>query len=139
MAVATEKFYIGSESDEEIVCIPKRELQRLHDGLQHLHDENLSMTMVMHKGFHVRVQPLKAPRDVLSKLTIQSLLYYIASFKMSPPLHISVRGDGFIKTTRKTNKINKCGLIEELGRQGELVADRRDSEAHFINTYCLQK
>ena len=97
------------------------------------------MTMVMHKGFHVRGQHLKAPREVLSKLTIQSLLYYIASFKTSPTLHISERREGSIGTRTRTNKLNKRGLIEELGRQVELVADRRDGEALFINTYCLQK
>ena len=119
-----EEFYIGSESDEETVSISNRELHRLQDDLHHLHDENLALTMVVANNWHDRVQPLKAPLDELHKLTIQCCFYYIASFKTK---------------TSPTLPSSKCVILAELGRQGALVADRRDDEAIFINTYCLKK
>ena len=143
MAEATEiqmheEFYIGSNPDEDIVSIPKPELHRLQDDLHHLHGENLeltkqnlALTMLIHDSWHARVAPLKAPLEEVCKLTTQSLLYYIASFKMSPTLPTS-------RDTR-VKYLSKVGFCDELERQGVLVADRRGSEAIFINTYCLQK
>ena len=74
---APEEFYIGSEPDEEIVSISKRELQ-------HLHDENLALTMVMYNSWHGRLQPLKADYKVLEKLTMDTITLYFASHSKRP-------------------------------------------------------
>ena len=78
MAVVTEWHDISSNPDEEIVCIPKPQLQLLHD-------ENLALFTVMQAGFHGRVQPLKAPFEVVSKLTIEGIKSYVASFTKTIP------------------------------------------------------
>ena len=124
MAVATEEFYIGSNPDEEIVCISKPELQRLHDENLTLSMQNLALTMVIQNGSHVRVQSLKAPLDEVSKLTIENIKGYVASFTKTIP-------------TFKNQAIYKSMWLENVSP--DLFADRRDGEAIFINTYCLQK
>ena len=73
MAVVTEWHDISSNPDEEIVCIPKPQLQLLHDENLALSMQNLALTMVIQNGSQVRVQPLKAPLDEVSKLTIESI------------------------------------------------------------------
>ena len=112
-----EEFYIGSESDEELVCISNRELHQLHA-------ENLAMTVVMHEGFHGRVQPLKAPWSEVMKLSMANIKCYNASFK---------------KTVYAGVYDRKSDLVEMIKDRVDLFADQRDGEATFINTYCLQE
>ena len=125
MAVVTEWHDISSNPDEEIV-IPNRELQRPHDENLTLSMQNLALTILIQNGSQVRVQPLKAPLDEVEKLTIECIKGYVASFKKTisffkkPPLSVS-----------------KTRLL--LNMSTDLFADRRDGEAIFINTYCLQK
>ena len=81
------------------------------------------MTMVMHQGFHGRVQPLKAPWDVAVKLSKDNIKAYIASFK---------------KTVYAGLYDRKSDLKDMIKGRADLFAESRDDEAAFINTYCLQ-
>ena len=98
--------------------IPRRELR-------HLHDDIVSLSLVVVNGWDVRVQPLKAPFDEVHKLTIDSIKCYVASFKKTPIVY--------------SGYIDKFVLMRAIERQGDLFADHRDGEATFINTYCLQE
>ena len=98
------------------MCISTRELHQLHD-------ENLAMTMVMHEGFHGRVQPLKAPWSEVMKLSMANIKCYNASFK---------------KTVYAGECVRKSDLVEMIKDRVDLFADQRDGEATFINT-CLQE
>ena len=74
---------------------------------------------------HVRVQSLKAPLEEVHKLTIDSIKCYVASFKKTPISHYK--------------RLDKIEFMLAIKYQGDLFEDRRDGEATFINTYCLQK
>ena len=119
-----EEFYIGSNPDEDIVSIPNRELYQLQADVHHLHDENLALTMVIQNGSHERVQPLKAPMIAVIKLRKANINCYIASFKKT------------VYAGRYGRKIDLCTNIVD---RVDLVSDRRDDEATFINTCCLQE
>ena len=115
-----EEFYIGSnpDEDEEQIVIPRRELR-------HLHDDIVGLSLVVANGWHVRVQPLKAPFDQVRKLTIGSIKCYVASFKKTPIVY--------------SGYIDKFMFMRAIECQGDLFADHRDDEATFMNTYCLQE
>ena len=74
---APEEFYIGSDPDEEIVSISKRELKLLRD-------EKLALTMVIRCGWDNRAFPLKADYKVLKKLTMNTIISYFASHSKKP-------------------------------------------------------
>ena len=115
-----EEFYIGSnpDEDEEQIVVPRRELR-------HLHDDIVSLSLAVVNGWHVRVQPLKAPFDEVHKLTIDSIKCYVASSKQTPIVY--------------SRYLDKIMLMRAIECQGDFFEDRRDGEATFINTYCLQK
>ena len=96
MAEATEiqmheEFYIGSEGDsnEEQIVIPKQELRRLHDDI-------VSLSLVVANDWHGRIQPLKADYGVLKKLTMSTLNWYFASHNKKPHQHQQPTLRGFI-------------------------------------------
>ena len=72
-----EEFYIGSESDEEIVCIPKQELH-------HLHDDIVSLSLVIRNGWDQRHHPMKAPTEQVAKLNKHTMYMYFASHSRAP-------------------------------------------------------
>ena len=119
-----EEFYIGSNPDEEIVCISKPQLQLLHDENLALSMQNLALTMVIQNGSHERVQPLKAPFEQVLKLSTDDITGYVASFKKTP----------ILLPNRSMSKISFMRAIE---CQGDFFEDRRDCEATLINTYKI--
>ena len=79
-----EEFYIGSETEEELLSIPKSQLQLLEADVQHLHEKNLAMAMVIQNGWGQRHHPMKAPIEQVAKLNRDILYMYCASHSMAP-------------------------------------------------------
>ena len=114
-----EEFYIGSNPDEEIVCMSKPQLQLLRDESLALSMQTLALTTIIRNGSHERVQPLKAPLDEVHKLTIDSIKCYIATFKKTPIVY--------------SGYIDKFMLMQSLEYQGDLFEEeRRDGEATLL-------
>ena len=80
-------FYIGSEIDanEEQIDSNEEQLVISKQELRHLHDENLSMALVIRNGFaHQLLYPVKAPIEQVVKLNNHILDMYFASHGRAP-------------------------------------------------------
>ena len=104
-----EEFYIGSNPEEEIACIPKPELRRLQDDLHHLHDEKLALTLALRCGWKNHAFPLKADIDVVKKLSKDTIILYFASHGK--------------KGHQQYHYNTKLAFLNELKRQNLVVND----------------
>ena len=140
---APEELYIGSEGDEELVCISNRELHQLQADVRHLHDENLELTkqnlgltLTIRNGWDQRQQPLKASLEQLAKLNKDTLFKYFASHNMAPSKRSGlgrIKYEELLIILVTKNLVVNCQADGELVREN-IVANSQDTRFLFIAT-----